>query len=99
MTVVTMAMKVLHKSCNMCIHDLPDINVLIPWDCSESQAYVSGKSHMSILKPLHMGTVICLTSMPLTFIPAALRHTSKSLVYMLQLLCNTSIIVVTTPVG
>ena len=25
-----MAMKVLHNTCNMCIHHLPDINVLIP---------------------------------------------------------------------
>ena len=29
--VVTMAMKVLHSSCNMCISDLPNMNALIPW--------------------------------------------------------------------
>ena len=28
--VVTMEMKVLHNTCNMYIHDLPDINALIP---------------------------------------------------------------------
>ena len=29
--VVTMEMKVFHNTCNMCIHDLPDMNALIPW--------------------------------------------------------------------
>ena len=28
--VVTMEMKVFHNTCNMCIHDLSDINALIP---------------------------------------------------------------------
>ena len=29
--IVTMAMKFLHNICNMCIHDLPNMNALIPW--------------------------------------------------------------------
>ena len=29
-TVVTMAMEVLHNNCNMFIHDLPNMNFLIP---------------------------------------------------------------------
>ena len=28
---VTMAMEVLHNTCNMCINDLPDMYVLSPW--------------------------------------------------------------------
>ena len=33
-SVVTMAMKVLHNTCNMCTCDLPDMNALISWACS-----------------------------------------------------------------
>ena len=42
--VVTMAMEVLHNTCNMCIHDL---NPLGLW------AYISGKSLMPMLQLLH----------------------------------------------
>ena len=30
--VVTMDMQVLHNSCNMCAHNLPDVYALSPWD-------------------------------------------------------------------
>ena len=43
--IVTMAMKVLHNTCNMCTLDLPDMNALIPW------SYISGKSLMLKLQP------------------------------------------------
>ena len=44
--VITMAMKVLHNTCNMCICDLPDMDALNP------QAYISGKSLMPMLQLL-----------------------------------------------
>ena len=46
--VVTMAMKVLHNTCNMCICDLPDMNAFKLW------GYISGKSLMPMLQPLHI---------------------------------------------
>ena len=39
--VITMAMEVLHNTCNMYTCDLPDIYALSPW------AYISGKSYPS----------------------------------------------------
>ena len=39
--VVTMAMKALHNTCNMCIHDLLDMNSFSPWACSP-QAFIRG---------------------------------------------------------
>ena len=41
-SVVTMAMEVLHNSCNICIHDLPDMYAL------ELQAYISANPHVHI---------------------------------------------------
>ena len=38
---VTMAMEVLHKTCSMYIHDLPDMNALIPQAGHTYQAYPS----------------------------------------------------------
>ena len=48
--VYTMAMKVLHNTCNMCVHNMPDMNALIPglW------AYISGKSLMLMLQLIHV---------------------------------------------
>ena len=37
--VVTMAMKVLHNSCNMYICDMPDMNALIPWAVALGYTY------------------------------------------------------------
>ena len=31
--IAAMAMDLLQKTCNMCIHDLPDMNALIPQAC------------------------------------------------------------------
>ena len=49
--VVTMAMKVLHNSCNMCTLDLTDV-CTHPWACGPMHAriYISGKSllHMHV---------------------------------------------------
>ena len=42
---VTMAMNVLYNNCNVCIHDLPDMNALISLACSSGDlVYISGKS-------------------------------------------------------
>ena len=49
---VTMAMNVLHNTCNMCVHDLPDMYALEPG--SRALAYISGKSLMSMLQLLHV---------------------------------------------
>ena len=49
--VVTMATEVLYNTCNMCIRNLPDMNTLNP------QAYISGKSPMPMLQPLHIITL------------------------------------------
>jgi len=43
-----MHMEVLHISCNMCTHDLPDMYALSPW------AYISGKSLVPMLQLLHV---------------------------------------------
>ena len=55
-SVATMAMKVLCITCNICIHDLPDMNALIPQACTCSlglQANMSGKFPMPMLQPLN----------------------------------------------
>ena len=52
--VVTMAIKVLHNTCNMCIRDLPDINALIPWACGPQP--VSG-IHMRQIPHTHVATM------------------------------------------
>ena len=50
-----MAMKVLHNSCSMHIHDLPDMNALI---LQALGIHISGKSLVTMLKPLatYVGT-------------------------------------------
>ena len=46
--------KVLHNTCNMCIHDLPDMNALIPWACDLGfWAYILGKSLMLMIHHNH----------------------------------------------
>ena len=44
--VVTMVMKMLHNSCNMCILDLTDMYALAPHACT----YISVKSLMCMLQ-------------------------------------------------
>ena len=52
--VVTMAMKVLHNTCNMCICDFPDMNVLIPRACGpQALAIHIRQIPMPMLQPLH----------------------------------------------
>ena len=46
--VVTMAMEVLHNTCNMCICDLPNMYAWSP-QASGIATYVSGKSQMPML--------------------------------------------------
>ena len=57
--IVTMAMKMLHNTCNMCIHDLP-YTVWMPSSFGLSAlklwVYISDKSFMLILQPLHVAT-------------------------------------------
>ena len=44
----------IHNTCNMAIHDLPDMYALIPRACGPwASAYISGKSLMAMLQPLH----------------------------------------------
>ena len=51
--VVTMAMKKLHNTYNMCIPDLPDMNALIPQPCSPRALDIHiRQSLMSMLQPL-----------------------------------------------
>ena len=50
--VVTMIMKMLYNTCNMCICDFPDMNALVPWACTP-WAQTSGKSLMPMLQLLH----------------------------------------------
>ena len=53
-SVVTMAKKVLHNTCNTCSHDLPDVNASSLGPVAFGlQAYISGKFPMPILQSLH----------------------------------------------
>jgi len=45
-------MEVLHISCNMCTHDVPDMYALRLW------AYISGKSLVPMLQLLHVHTYL-----------------------------------------
>ena len=53
-SVVTMAMKVLHDTCNMCICDLPNMNVLIPWACGPQASSI----HIRKIPDTHVTTIL-----------------------------------------
>ena len=50
-TGVTMALKVLHNTCNICIHDLLDMYVLSPW----AVAYICIRQ----IPHAHVTTITC----------------------------------------
>ena len=51
--VVTMAIMVVHNTCNLCICDLPDINVIIPWACSPQASGI----HIRQIPHAHVTTI------------------------------------------
>ena len=52
-----MAMEVLHNTCNMQTHNLPDMYAL------RFQVYISGKSLAAMLQPLHTQYPYCVYSL------------------------------------
>ena len=48
---------VLHNTCNMCIHDLPDMYALIPWACGP---WASG-IHIRLIPHVHVTTITYIT--------------------------------------
>ena len=53
--VVTMAIEVLHNTCNMCFCDLPDMNALIPWACGPQASGI----HIRQIPHAHITTITC----------------------------------------
>ena len=58
--VVTMAMKVLHNTCKMCIRDLPVMNALIPQACDPWASRI----HIKEIPHAHVITIACNTFTP-----------------------------------
>ena len=58
----------IHNSCNMAIHDLPNMYAL------GLQAYVPGKSLMAVLQPLHVPSFTLLVNNLLFLYVAVLKR-------------------------
>ena len=58
-SVITMAMTVLHHTCNMFVRDLPDMNALIPWSQSLPGIFICMYICIRLLLSLKNFQVLC----------------------------------------